>query len=129
MATINESITTTATPDDVWAALRDVGAVHTRVAPGFVVDTVLEPGGRARVVTFANGLVARELILDVSDAERRLAYAVVGSDRLTYHHGVFTVAGSTLTWRADVLPDEMAPAIGDMMRAGMAVMKETFDRA
>jgi hypothetical protein len=129
MATITETITTTASASAVWDVLRDVGAVHTRLAPGFVVDTAVEPGERARVVTFANGLVARELIVGVSDAERRLAYAVVDSDRLTYHHGVFTVDGSTLTWQADVLPDEMAPLIGDMMRAGMAVMKETFDSA
>jgi hypothetical protein len=129
MASITETITTTATPDEIWARLADVGAVHTRLAPGFVVDTVVEPGGGARVVTFANGLVARELLVDLDAAARRLAYAVVDSDRLTHHHGVFTVDHSTLTWQADLLPDEMAPVIGDMMRAGMAVMKRTMDGA
>src|SRR5207249_2095322 len=70
-------------PESVWAAVRDVGAVHERLVPGFVVDTRLEDG--ARVVTFGNGLVARELIVDVDDAARRLAWAVVGSPRLTHH--------------------------------------------
>ena len=51
---------------DVWDALRDVGALHTRLAVGFVTDGRMEPG--ARVVTFANGVVARELIVAVDDA-------------------------------------------------------------
>lgn len=129
MASIHEEITTTAAPEQVWDALRDVGAIHERVAPGFVVDTVLEDG--ARVVTFANGLIARELLVDVDDADRRLAYAVVGGE-LIHHNGVFTVleegAGSRVTWRADLLPDEAA-TMGGMMAAGIAVMKETFDRS
>jgi hypothetical protein len=56
----------------VWEAVRDVGAVHTRLAPGFVVDTRLEAD--TRVVTFANGLVARELIVDIDDDARRLVF-------------------------------------------------------
>jgi carbon monoxide dehydrogenase subunit G len=130
MASIHEEISTTAAPEQVWDALRDVGAIHERVAPGFVVDTVLEDG--ARIVTFANGFVARELLVDVDDGARRLAYAVVGG-QLTHHNGVFTVAvdgtGSRVTWRADLLPDAAAETVGGMMRDGIAVMKETFDRS
>src|SRR5207237_1326929 len=78
-----------ASPERIWDAVRDVGAVHERLAPGFVVDTRLQPG--ARVVTFANGLVARELIVDVDDEARRLAWAVVGSPRLTHHNASLQV--------------------------------------
>ena len=84
MASIRKEIVIEASPKRVWDAVRDVGAVHERLAPGFVVDTRLEAG--ARVVTFANGLVARELIVDVDDEARRLAWAVVGSPRLTHHN-------------------------------------------
>ena len=70
MASIRNEITIETHPEDVWAAVRDVGAVHQRLAPGFVIDCRLEEG--ARVVTFANGLVARELIVDVDDEARRL---------------------------------------------------------
>jgi hypothetical protein len=84
MASIRREILVENRPENVWAALRDVGAVHERLAPGFVVDTRLEEG--ARVVTFANGLVARELIVDIDDNARRLAWAVVGSPRLTHHN-------------------------------------------
>lgn len=82
MASIRKEILIEAPPKDVWAAVREVGAVHQRLAPGFVVATRLEEG--ARVVTFGNGLVARELIVDVDDEARRLAWAVVGSPRLTH---------------------------------------------
>ncbi len=58
MASIRKEITTSASPDQAWDALRDVGALHTRLVPGFVVDTKIEPG--ARVVTFFNGIVVRE---------------------------------------------------------------------
>ena len=69
----------------MWDAVRDVGAIHERLAPGFVTDTVLEDGGAARVVTFGNGMVARELIVDCDDAARRLAWSVVGG-RMTHHN-------------------------------------------
>ncbi len=39
-------------------AVRDFGAVHQRLVPGFVVDSRLD--GDACVLTFANGMVARE---------------------------------------------------------------------
>ena len=79
MASIRREILIEARPEVVWDAVRDVGAVHERLAPGFVVDTRLEDG--ARVVTFASGLVAREVIVDVDDGARRLVWAVVGSPR------------------------------------------------
>ena len=97
---------------EVWDALADVGALHTRLAPGFVTDCRLEPG--ARVVTFANGLVARELIVDVDADRRRVAWSVVGG-RLSHHNAsaqVFDEGGGAtrFVWIADFLPDEHAPA-------------------
>src|SRR5712691_4503497 len=111
MASIRKEILVDARPEDVWDVLRDVGALHTRLAPGFVVDTRLEDG--ARVVTFGNGLVARELIVDVDDEARRLAWAVVGSKRLTHHNASLQVFAdgdgrSRVVWIADLLPHEVA---------------------
>jgi hypothetical protein len=77
MATIRKEILIDAGPEAVWAAIRDIGAVHRRLTPGFVVDTRLD--GDARIVTFANGLVARELIVDIDEQARRLAYAATGA--------------------------------------------------
>src|SRR5882672_1112651 len=83
MASIRKEILVDARPEDVWDVLRDVGALHTRLVPGFVVDTKLEDG--ARIVTFGNGMVARELIVDVDDEARRLVWSVVGG-RFQHHN-------------------------------------------
>src|ERR1044071_9686633 len=72
MASIRKEIMTRASADDVWSALRDVGALHTRLVPGFVTDTVLEPA--ARIVTFGNGMVVRELTVDVNEDLKRVVW-------------------------------------------------------
>jgi polyketide cyclase/dehydrase/lipid transport protein len=130
MASIRKEIFTKARPVEVWDALRDIGALHTRLVPGFVADTRLEPG--ARIVTFGNGMVLRELIVTVDDAERRVVWSAVGGS-LTHHNGsaqVFSDANgrTKVVWIADLLPNEAAGAIGAMMEQGMAVMKQTLDR-
>ncbi len=131
MASIRKEIVIEASPKRVWDAVRDVGAVHERLAPGFVVDTRLEAG--ARVVTFANGLVARELIVDVDDEARRLAWAVVGSPRLTHHNASMQVfddgdRGSRVVWIADLLPNEIGGTIAAMIEEGLGAMKKTLER-
>jgi hypothetical protein len=70
VASIRRELVLEVRPIDVWAAVRDVGALHERLVPGFVVEN------GARIVTFANGLVARELIVDIDDDARRLVWAV-----------------------------------------------------
>ena len=130
MASIRREITVSATPAAVWDAIADIGAVHTRLAPGFVTATVLEAG--ARVVTFGNGVVAKELIVDCDPDARRLVWSVVDSERLTHHNAsvqVFSAtAGARVVWIADILPDSAREAIAGMIDAGMAVMQTTLDR-
>ena len=106
MASIHKDIPIDAHPDDVWAAVRDFGAVHKRLVPGFVLDARLD--GDARIVTFANGTVARELLVDCDDARRRLVYAVI-SERVKQHSASVQVLAdgdtrSRLIWIVDVLP-------------------------
>jgi hypothetical protein len=131
MATVRKEILIDARPETVWSAVRDIGAIHTRLAPGFVTDVRLEEG--ARIVTFGNGVVARELIVSVEDAERRLVWSVVGSTRMTHHNGAAQVfahgAGSRFVWTADILPDEAAPSIEGMMQQAMPIIKQTLERA
>lgn len=130
MASIRKEVRIAARPETAWAALRDVGALHTKLVPGFVVDTRMEDG--ARVVTFGNGMVARELIVDVSDEWRRVAWSVVGGP-MTHHNGaaqVFPDEPGTcrFVWIADLLPNEVAPSIAAMMEQGIAVIKQTLER-
>ena len=129
MATIYKEITVKPTVDRVWEVLRDVGALHTRLVPGFVVDTQLEPG--ARVVTFANGRVVRERIVSVDDEHRRIVWSAV-TDKLEHHNGAAQALrssdGSTrVVWIADVLPEEVAGTIEEMMDAGMRAMQGALD--
>jgi carbon monoxide dehydrogenase subunit G len=129
MASIRKEISTNASADAVWAALRDIGALHTRLVPGFVVDTRFEPG--ARIVTFANGMVAREVIVDVDDEAKRVVWSAAG-ERLTHHNASAQVfadqAGWTrVVWIADLLPSEAAEQVGLMMEQGMSAMKKTLD--
>jgi carbon monoxide dehydrogenase subunit G len=113
----------TKTPAELWDVVRDVGQVHTRFAPGFVVDVALEDG--ARMVTFGNGMVAREVIVAVDEARQRLAYSV-RREGLDHHNASFHVLpegdGARLTWTADVLPDAAAVRVREMMTAGLAAV-------
>jgi carbon monoxide dehydrogenase subunit G len=127
VASIHREVRIEAGPEVVWDALQDVGAIHRRLAPGFVTDVVLEEG--ARVVTFGNGMVARELIVDIDDQARRLVWSVVGG-QMTHHNASAQVfpdgeGRSRLVWIADLLPHELAPAISAMMDQGLAVIKLT----
>ena len=132
MASIHQEVLIQSRPEAVWDAVRDVGAVHTRVAPGFLTDCRMEDAPRARVVTFANGMEARELIVEVDDAARRLAWAVVGG-RMSHHNASMQIfaegTGQTrVVWIADLLPNELAPAVAGMIEQGLAAMKKTLER-
>jgi len=131
MASIHRELHLDVSPELAWDALRDVGAVHTRLAPGFVTHTELEEG--ARLVTFGNGLVARELLVDVDEQARRVAWSVVGSALLTHHNASAQVfpdgRGCRFVWIADLLPHSAAPAIAAMIDQGMAVIRATLEKA
>ena len=131
MASIRKEISIAVPPEQLWDAMRDVGALHTRLVAGFVVDCRLE--GESRTVTFANGMVATELIIDVNDADRRVAWSAVGG-RLTHHNASAQVfaegdGNSRVVWIADLLPHELAPSIAGMIEQGLAAMKQTLERA
>ena len=92
MATVRKEIVTRARPDQVWDAIRDIGALHTRLVPGFVTATRLEPG--ARIVTFANGVTVREPIVTLDDAAMRLVWAVEGLPTTHYNASAEVVPGT-----------------------------------
>lgn len=130
MATIRKEITVKATVEQAWDAMRDIGALHTRLVPGFVVDTKLESG--ARVVTFANGRVVRERIVTIDDAAHRLVWSATG-DRLEHHNGSAEVVTDTggrarIIWVTDLLPESVAEAVDRLMDHGMSAMKDALDR-
>ena len=128
MASIRKEFVVTVPIDTAWTAWRDIAAVHQRLARGFVVDCRMD--GADRIVTFANGFVAREVIVDVDDARRRLAYSA-RSERLSHHHATFELSAdgrdrTRVVWIADLLPDSAATTVDTMMQAGVAAMEETL---
>jgi carbon monoxide dehydrogenase subunit G len=131
MASIQKDIPINARPDAVWDAVRDFGAVHRRLNPGFVVDCRLD--GDARIVTFHNGNVVREQFVDCNEQARRLAYAIVGREGITHYNGSVKVLGdgdgrSRIAWIVDVLPNEIAPYISDQMDLAAVAMQQTLGR-
>jgi carbon monoxide dehydrogenase subunit G len=130
MASIHKDISIDARPEDVWAAVADFGAVHRRLVPGFVLEAKLD--GEARIVTFANGTVARELLVDCDHDRRRLVYAVV-SERIKQHSASVQVFAegetrSRLVWIVDFLPNEMAPYMDAQMDQAALAMKKALGR-
>jgi carbon monoxide dehydrogenase subunit G len=134
MASITTEIQIDARPADVWAALRDFGALHQRLVPGFVVD--VQVVGDARIVTFGNGAIAREVLVGIDDDARRLAYTVVDAPTMGFtHHSASAQVfddgpdRSRFVWIADVLPDEVTAKVRAMMEQGIAVIKHTLQSA
>jgi hypothetical protein len=132
MATVIREICIDAPADAVWDALRDFGRLHDRLVRGFVVATEFD--GEERVVTFFNGATARERLVTVDDDARRLVYTIVESGLGLAHDNsvaqVFTDgdAGTTrFVWTKDVLPDAVAPALGELMERGLAAIKATME--
>jgi len=129
MATIHKEIEIARDRSVVWDAIRDVGAIHKRLVPGFVVDCKLD--GDSRIVTFANGMVMREVIVTVDDATYRHAWSARG-EPFTHHNASVQViaegaAKCRVVWIADLLPNEIADTVEKMVSQGLGVMKRTLE--
>jgi uncharacterized protein YndB with AHSA1/START domain len=129
MASIRKELLLDASPEHVWDAVRDVGAVHKRLGPGFLADARLD--GDARIVTFANGMVAREPIVDIDDTARRLVYSAVGGMSSHYNASMQVFpewdGGCRLVWIIDLLPHALAPTVGALAEQATHVMKKTLE--
>jgi len=131
MASIRHEIPIAAPADAVWDAVRDWGALHTRLVPGFVTATELD--GPDRIVTFFDGTVSRERFVDLDEDRRRLVWSVQGGPFLHHNASAEVVAGpdagtAVLCWTADVLPHELARHVGDLMAAGARAMQQALGR-
>jgi hypothetical protein len=98
--------------------------------PGFVTDCRLD--GDARIVTFANGSVARELLVDCDEVLRRLVYAI-SNERLSHYSASVQVvadgeAKSRLLWTVDLLPNAMASYVAGQMEFAMPAMQNRLNR-
>jgi hypothetical protein len=130
MASVRKDIVLRRPADYVWRAVRDFGAIHERLARGFIVNSVRDRD--ARLVTFANGVVVREQLVSLDDAARRLAYAAVWC-RAAHHHATMEVfpeprgARSRLVWIQDVLPDRLAAGMRELVELGAEAIHRTLE--
>jgi hypothetical protein len=133
MASIHQKFRIARDAESVWEAVRDFGAVHERVAAGFVTTAELDRD--VRTVTFVDGAVAKEILVDADHARRRLVYSVIDSPLgLTHHQATVEVVSidgvddCEFVWITDVLPHEAAPSIEAMMAAGVIAIQRTLSR-
>jgi hypothetical protein len=129
MASIRRQIVIDTDPDAVWDALRDWGAVHDRLAAGFV--TGCQRDGTARIVTFASGATLREEILGCDEEHRRLSWSIVDGP-YTHHNGAAEVLAdgdgrARFVWTSDLRPDALAEATAQAMELGLAAVKRTLE--
>jgi hypothetical protein len=145
MGSIVKKIEVRSDATEVWDAMRDYGAVHERVVPGFVVESQLD--GSDRVITFDSGAVARERLVSLDDERRRLVYTVTESGLGFEHHQssvkVLDVVArgrrggegedegegegcSQIIWTTDLLPDELDGVVEGLMNAGAEAMTRRF---
>lgn len=132
MATITNEIALDARAEDVWDAVHDFNAVHRRVAPGFV--NACKPDGDARVVTFSNGTIAREILVSSDDAKRRLVYAVLANERLQHYSAAVQIFADgdrrcRLVWTIDLLPNTLADYVRSQVALALTTMKTTLEGA
>ena len=131
MASIRKQIQIHTEPATAWDALRDFGALHERLANGFVTDARLD--GRDRIVTFFNGSVLRERLVALDDEARRLVWSIIDGP-YTHHNGAAQIlpaddGGTLLTWTSDLLPDQAAPRTAELMELGLKAIKRTLENA
>jgi carbon monoxide dehydrogenase subunit G len=130
MASIYKEIRIEAPAEDVWDAVRDFGALHERLVPGFVVAAELQ--GDVRTITFFNGSVAGERLVGIDDDARRLAYSVVDGALGSTHHNasvqVFDAGNgrSRFVWVTDVLPHELESTVSGLMDQALEVIEKTL---
>jgi hypothetical protein len=132
MSSVTREVGIDASAEDCWDALRDFGAIHERLAPGFVTELrMLSP--TEREVTFFSGAMATERLVGIDERSMRLAYTVVDSPLGASHHNASAqvIADGPdrcrFVWTTDVLPDELGESIGALMDQGAAVIKRALE--
>jgi hypothetical protein len=132
MASNRVQVDTRAPLDTVWGIVRNIGALHTDLVPGFVIDTKVEADGTARLVTFSHGAILREPIVTIDDEMKRLAWSADSPNFRHYNSAVDVIdLGSGMTrvvWTSDFLPEALAPQMRAAMAAGAKAMQAALDR-
>ena len=121
MGSIRRETVVSAALSDVWSTLRDVGNAADAF-PGILTHSRLQSGNQ-RLVTFSNALVVTERILDIDDANRRVAFSALPS-ALVHHSASMQVSDAgggavRFVWITDFLPDEAGSFVEPLVDEGI----------
>ena len=123
MATLRREEIVKVSAEKAWSMLRNVGKPQVLFS-GVLVDGFIE--GDIRTVTFANGMLVRERIIDIDETNRRVAYAVLGD--LFEHHSAFMEIfpdgeeRCRFVWVSDFLPNERMELVKPLVEQGSRML-------
>ncbi|WP_458687581.1 SRPBCC family protein [Nocardia tengchongensis] len=132
MASVHKEIIIDADPAAVWAIIGDFADGPVRMAPGFVTGSRLDEPD-VRVVTLADGTVARERLISLDNERRRLAFSIIGDTLQPTHDNASMQVlphedgRSRFVWIHDVQPAELTIQMGAVMDQGMSLFKQTVE--
>lgn len=128
MASIRTEFEIEVDADRVWQVIGDWADGPAGMAHGYVASSHTE--GDVRVVTFAEGNVARERLVARDESARRIVYSLIGDTVCPAHDNTAMeiVADGPgrcrFVWSRDVLPDELAgPLLAAMEEASQAIKR------
>jgi hypothetical protein len=131
MASIRTEFLVEADAEQVWEVVGDWGNGPVNMARGHVTSSRAD--GPIRVVTFADGLIARERLVARDDDARRIVYSVIGDAvRPEHDNAVMQIIDEgpgrcRFVWYRDVLPDELAHPLRSGMEEAAAIIKRTLE--
>jgi Polyketide cyclase / dehydrase and lipid transport len=132
MASVQKEIIIDADPAAVWAIISDFPDGPIRMAPGFVTGSRLDEPD-VRVVTFADGTVARERLIALDNELRRLVFSIIGDTMQPTHDNASMQVvphedgRSRFIWIHDVQPDDLTISMGAGMDEGLKIFKQTME--
>jgi carbon monoxide dehydrogenase subunit G len=122
MATATAELTMSATPDAVWAILRDYHGLDTWM-PGIEKS---ETDGDDRVLSMM-GMTIRERLVKMDEDGKSVSYSIVDGVPIESHEATITVfpadGGSRVTWDVTATPDEMAGLMQGMYQQALESLK------
>ena len=126
MASATAELTMSASPDAVWAIVRDYHQLHTWM-PG-IENSVAE--GDDRVLSMM-GMTIRERLVKLDESGKALTYSIVDGVPIESHEATITVHpdgdGSRVTWDVTATPDDMAGLMQGMYQQALESLKTTAE--
>jgi carbon monoxide dehydrogenase subunit G len=122
MATATAELTMSATPDAVWAIVRDYQGLDSWM-PG-IEKSVAE--GDDRVLSMM-GMTIRERLVNLDESAKSLTYSIVDGAPVESHEATITVhdadGGSRVTWDVTATPDDMAGLMQGLYQGALEALQ------